>query len=551
MAHALHPQLSPCSAKLSSAGRGTFNGYKTRLERSLLSFTIHYNQKSVRFILFFIHKVSKVGVTNTLHYLKLETKNATMIPVTSREHYFVEYPRYQTMYRQVWLPASVALRRRCQPLPSPPPAPRSSYTSADEICAANVLLNLTPQDAAAKKAPGQSSPPTSHELFQPPPSLMSSPVPESIAVPSSYARRWEHVYSFGKESKQESSPSQVSDHSAGEGSSSEDESSVADDSSFSGSKNGLAPKSHSTCQNGFQGSVSLALPEDADVLSPLHCFMRRYCVEVFSASPEDISTPRYGKSHGVKVIVGQAGIRCLYCKHRAPGKRPERAVCYPSSLRNIYHSIETWQRRHSLVCSDIPAWVRKSIVELMESSKSRAGGRRQYWEDSARRLGMVDTEHGVRFSRVPGDLGKPQHVARPAPDAPASPIVKEGDKELVTDYLYLLMDQMQTCKFAEEDRTGGRSKIKDNEVGFPGMQCKHCQGKAGFGRYFPTTANALALANSDRNIFNHVQKCRRCPQHIKSNLTRLSKDQTQAKNRRGLRKMFFQRVWRRMHGSNT
>ena len=130
-----------------------------------------------------------------------------------------------------------------------------------------------------------------------------------------------------------------------------------------------------------KGSVSLSLPDDTDVLSPLHCFMRRYCVEAFSANPDDVSTPRYGKSHGVKVVTGQVGIRCLYCKHRAPGKRPERAVCYPSSLRNIYHSIETWQRRHSLVCTDIPPWVRKSIIELMESFKSRAGGRRQYWED--------------------------------------------------------------------------------------------------------------------------------------------------------------------------
>ncbi len=137
-------------------------------------------------------------------------------------------------------------------------------------------------------------------------------------------------------------------------------------------------------KNWVAGSVSLHTPEDDDVLSPLHCFMRRYCVEAFSAEPDDVATPRYGKSHGFKVEVGQVGIRCLHCKHLPQGKRAERAVCYPSSLRNIYHSIETWQRRHSLVCKHITPWVRKSIMELMESSKTRAGGRRQYWEDSAR-----------------------------------------------------------------------------------------------------------------------------------------------------------------------
>jgi hypothetical protein len=312
-----------------------------------------------------------------------------------------------------------------------------------------------------------------------------------------------------------------------------------------------------------KGVVSLSLSEDDDVLSPLHCFMRRYCVEAFSASTEDVATPRYGKSHGFKVEVGQVGIRCLYCKHQPVGNRPDRAVCYPSSLRNIYHSIETWQRRHSLVCTHITPWVRKSIVELMESSKTRAGGRRQYWEDSARRIGMVDTARGVRFYRPPGDEGPtgpslaPHYIVTgngPTKDTISSvtnlhakPVVQEDDKDLVTDYLFLLMDQMQTCRFTEEDRTGGRSKIKDNHVGFPGMECRHCLGRAGFGRYFPSSVSALSLANSDRNVFNHLQKCRRCPSQIKSELVRLSKDQSQCKNRRGLRKLFFNRIWNRIH----
>lgn len=132
------------------------------------------------------------------------------------------------------------------------------------------------------------------------------------------------------------------------------------------------------------GAISLHTPEDDDVLSPLHCFMRRYCVEAFSATEEDVATPRYGKSHSFKVTVGQVGIRCLHCKHLPIDKRAERAVCYPSSLKNIYHSIETWQRRHSSACKQITPWVRKSITGLMLKSRTRAGGRRQYWEDSAR-----------------------------------------------------------------------------------------------------------------------------------------------------------------------
>ncbi len=168
---------------------------------------------------------------------------------------------------------------------------------------------------------------------------------------------------------------------------------------------------------------------------------------------------------------------------------------------------------------------------------------------------MVDTSRGVRFARKPADLGplsSPVGYSLPgSPDAPGhkpKPVVRPSDQGLVTDYLFLLMDQMQTCLFTEADRTGGRSKIKDNEVGFPGMECRHCQGRAGFGRYFPSSVAALSLANSDRNVYNHLRKCRRCPENIKKELIQLHKTQNQSKNRRGLRKIFFQRIWTRIHG---
>jgi hypothetical protein len=316
----------------------------------------------------------------------------------------------------------------------------------------------------------------------------------------------------------------------------------------------------------YDGSTSLALPEDEESLSPLHCFMRKYCVEVFTATAEDVATPRYGKTHGRHIVAGQVGLQCVHCKHRPYESRQERAVCFPSSLKNIYHSIETWQRRHSLVCEDIPAWAKSTMTDLMNKSRSGAGGRRQYWEESARRIGMVDTPSGIRFIRPPGEVGpspsdpegesvdaleaaRAPLVARNQP--PSRPLVFENDRPLVTNYLYLLLEQMETCHFTEQDRVGGRSKVKDCPIGYPGLQCKHCTGKAGFGRYFPASEAALTSANSDRNIYNHVSKCRKCPAHVREQLHRLSKEQNHYKNRRGSRKIFFQRIWGRMHGTMT
>lgn len=295
--------------------------------------------------------------------------------------------------------------------------------------------------------------------------------------------------------------------------------------------------------------------------------MRKYCVEAFSCTKDDISTPRYGKAHNSKIVVGQVGIRCVHCKHLAANVRPERAVCFPSSLKNIYHSIETWQRRHSIVCTEIPKWVKRDLTDLVKNSKSTAGGRRQYWEDAAGKLGMVDTPQGVRFSRTPGllhgevigDGGVSSCVSstfsldgsvssadnsNKQRQQPKKPLVLEEDRPLVTDYLFLMMNQMEGCHFTELDRSGGRSKVKDFPVGFPGMQCMHCNGKAGFGRYFPSSVDALALANSDRNIYNHLKKCRKCPEHIRQQL----KEAKASKNKRGSRKLFFGRVWNRIHG---
>ena len=465
--------------------------------------------------------------------------------------------RYPQLYRQVWGPANAIVSlsphhsyREQTPTSIPLHHANGIALSAreDEICAARVLLDLSPkeqQNAFSIAPTSQQVSPASLTLFGSSRKTngIVEPVCSATAVPFGYMHQWQNINinKLRQESSLGSPPSNIS-----EPSSSDDESSTSNESTCPQPQAGSVDLSSESCK-WHEGSISLSLADDMDVLSRLHCFMRRFCVEVFSASKEDVCLPRYGKSHGVKVIAGQVGIRCLFCKHRKPGNRPERAVCFPSSLRNIYHSIETWQRRHSAVCEDIPEWVRQCLRELMESSKSRAGGRRQYWEDSAKLLGLVDSSQGVRFSRPPGDLRKHKTISLATPTFASRPIVHPDDREYVTEYLYLLMDQMETCRFTEEDRSGGRSKIKDNEVGLPGMQCKHCQGKAGFGRYFPTKTSALALANSDRNIFNHLQKCRRCPLDVKSQLLQLSANQTQPKNRRGLRKLFFQRVWSRIH----
>eukprot|EP00529_Nitzschia_sp_RCC80_P017547 CAMPEP_0113472370 /NCGR_PEP_ID=MMETSP0014_2-20120614/17479_1 /TAXON_ID=2857 /ORGANISM="Nitzschia sp." /LENGTH=810 /DNA_ID=CAMNT_0000365075 /DNA_START=364 /DNA_END=2796 /DNA_ORIENTATION=- /assembly_acc=CAM_ASM_000159 len=126
-------------------------------------------------------------------------------------------------------------------------------------------------------------------------------------------------------------------------------------------------------------------------------------------------------------------------------------------------------------------------------------------------------------------------------------LVLDEDKLLLTDYFYFLMKQLRLCRFSEADRKtrgGKREKIK---IGFGGLQCIHCSDLPMSRKFF--WSNVDRLANSFAEIPGHVLKCRRCPQQTKDSLLHLKTlhpDQM-SKLPRGSQKVFFRRMWRRIH----
>jgi len=233
----------------------------------------------------------------------------------------------------------------------------------------------------------------------------------------------------------------------------------------------------------------------------------------------------------------------------------------------------------------MPPDIRAKIEQLKLSSSSR-GGRKQYWIDSAKRLGLVDTPHGIHFGRDPhGPLppltgpsvnskegrkkqaemenqmvvgGVMDHqivhedlVPQPIPEVDPRPLVFESDKPLISDFLYLTLEQMSPCKLMEADRVGC---YKTRKVGFPGLACRHCVGQAGCGRYFPASEASLSQTTTSQTIMNHVRNCRRCPVDIRENLeimkrARMGPDGKRAdKPKHGGRKVFFHRLWCRIQG---
>ena len=223
----------------------------------------------------------------------------------------------------------------------------------------------------------------------------------------------------------------------------------------------------------------------------------------------------------------------------------------------------------------------RSKIEALKISCSSRGGRKQYWVDSARRLGLVDTPHGIHFGRDPygplppltgpsvnskegrrkrmlkasaeaeANKAARQEEEEPAPPVDNRPLVFEEDKPLISDYLYLTLEQMSPCTLMEADRVGC---YKTRKVGFPGLACKHCVGQAGCGRYFPASEASLSQTTTSQTIMNHVRNCRRCPNEIRENLeimkrNRMGPDGKRAdKPKHGGRKVFFHRLWCRIQG---
>ena len=118
---------------------------------------------------------------------------------------------------------------------------------------------------------------------------------------------------------------------------------------------------------------------------------------------------------------------------------------------------------------------------------------------------------------------------------------------LLTDYFFHLMRQLRMCRFSEADRKtrgGKREKIK---IGYGGLQCIHCADLPMSRKFF--WSNVDRLANSFAEIPGHILKCKRCPPQCKEALLQLKQGHPDQMSKlpRGSQKVFFRRMWRRLH----
>mmetsp|Transcript_1661 Transcript_1661/g.3033 ORF Transcript_1661/g.3033 Transcript_1661/m.3033 type:complete len:1191 (-) Transcript_1661:3341-6913(-) len=301
----------------------------------------------------------------------------------------------------------------------------------------------------------------------------------------------------------------------------------------------------------FEGKTILACPEDRSALSPLRCFLREN-VYAFSATVEDIAvrTPTT-----FSVVVGQVGIGCIHCHHLPAKERSNRAVCFPFSIGRIYQAVADIQRFHLSECKMIPPKVREKFLDLQRASTKGSKGlaTRQYWISSAKKLGLVDTSNGIRFGRDPcAPIEKAKSLdilAQVATDATAvsKPLVVPEDESQIAGFIYLVMKQLQPCRFTEADRN--KRRLKD--VGCIGVECKHCAGQVDGRKFFWSSVSAVE--SNFVSVHTHMMECKAIPNELKEELAHLKtlrKEHT-SRLKTGSQKAFFARVWERLHADDA
>jgi len=126
-------------------------------------------------------------------------------------------------------------------------------------------------------------------------------------------------------------------------------------------------------------------------------------------------------------------------------------------------------------------------------------------------------------------------------------LARESDRLLLTDYYYYMMQQLLPCKFTERDRKTRGGKRDNIPIGYGGIMCRHCCNRPTARKFYWSDVDRVA--NSFAEIPTHMLKCKRCPANVKKNLLTFKSMHKEQMSRtpRGSQKVFFRRLWRRIH----
>lgn len=125
--------------------------------------------------------------------------------------------------------------------------------------------------------------------------------------------------------------------------------------------------------------------------------------------------------------------------------------------------------------------------------------------------------HGCRATNHPngkGFCGEHFRAVLDGTDPTPFPLVLPEDRELVTESVYLALEQTMPCNYGSSERK--ISALGDVLTGYPGLACKHCKGEPGTsGRWFPSSERAMYTSSFTMGIISHVRNCPHCPTEVR------------------------------------
>ena len=290
--------------------------------------------------------------------------------------------------------------------------------------------------------------------------------------------------------------------------------------------------------------VPLGIDEDNNWLSELHCLVRLQLVEVFRAGRQEVAA----RSANKRINYLQVGVRCRFCAHLSTNLRAARSSAFPSSIRQIYQSFTMMLRDHFGHCSAMPDHHKKKFLELKTSASQGASHSKHYWNYSAKRVGLADTDSGIVVTErtlAEGKLEPPfGSKAGQVTASTQTSLVLVEDRALVNDFMYTLMNQAHMVHLLPSEQIGNRKSLRKE---MPGFGCRYCSrvGWLGLSRMFP--ARRRTLRSKVLDLYTHLKRCSLCPQEVKTLLESL--EARRAEGDTEGEKLFFDHIWTRLTNS--
>ena len=252
---------------------------------------------------------------------------------------------------------------------------------------------------------------------------------------------------------------------------------------------------------------------------------------------------------------GYPGICCKHCQGHTPPVLPGARI-FPAQAGSL-SQIETSSKLQSHIehnrCGKVPYGVQRVIDDLRTKEKvdtRRYGSRKIFFKKIWDRLHGTETTIAEPVAQADvEDL--PLRMDLPGLVEGSVLVDLALDRGMVSDAHLVAFAQMKPCILTKEDQIGW---YKERPDGFPGVCCKHCEGRPSSGRYFPKHGDFF-LRSSKQSIMKHViENCGQCPEDVRESLNELQRRDERRKGWKitnqsvlGQGKLFHERIWRRLY----